>query len=360
MKTVHIQCLVMALIATPLALACESDDEGSSESEGSAGSAGSAGTNATAGTGDEAGTAAEAGTGAAGTGEAGTGAAGMGEAGTAVAGMSGESGMGSEQPPDIVDTAIAAGDFEMLAAALQSADLVDTLRGEGPFTVFAPTDAAFAAFEQENPGVLEGLSKEELAQVLTYHVVAGLAGSQDLVDAGAVATVSGAPVLFDLSDGAVVKGGEGTMANVTTADIEASNGVIHVIDAVILPPSKDLVATAVDAGFETLAELLTSQELVDALQAPGPFTVFAPTDEAFAALSEVPSGDALTSVLLYHVVEGLVGSGNLSEGDVEMLSGESVTIDLSDGVKVDQASVTSANILTKNGIIHVVDAVLVP
>jgi uncharacterized surface protein with fasciclin (FAS1) repeats len=106
---------------------------------------------------------------------------------------------------------------------------------------------------------------------------------------------------------------------------------------------------------------LTSADLVSALQAPGPFTVFAPTDAAFEMLASTPSGDALKNVLLYHVVEGAVGSGNLVAGAVpSLLKDKSLTIDLSNGVKVNDAAVTTANILTKNGIIHVIDKVLVP
>ncbi len=134
---------------------------------------------------------------------------------------------------DIVDTAVAAGQFNMLAAALEAADLVDTLKGEGPFTVFAPTDAAFAALPA---GTVEDLlkpeNKDKLAAVLTYHVIAGKVMSGDLSDGMTAATVNGADVTITTADGVKVDG-----ANVTTADIEATNGVIHVIDAVILPPS---------------------------------------------------------------------------------------------------------------------------
>jgi transforming growth factor-beta-induced protein len=137
--------------------------------------------------------------------------------------------------------------------------------------------------------------------------------------------------------------------------------VIHVIDAVIVPPSDDIVATAVAAGFSSLAGAVTDADLVDDLQAAGPFTVFAPTNDAFAALSAVPSGQALIDVLLYHVVSGAVGSGDLSAGTVPtLLSGESLTVDLTSGVLINNATVTTANILAKNGVIHVVDTVLVP
>jgi len=134
---------------------------------------------------------------------------------------------------DIVDTAVAAGQFETLAAALTAADLVDTLKGEGPFTVFAPTDAAFAALPA---GTVEELlkpeNKDQLVAVLTYHVVAGKVMSTDLSNGMTTATVNGADVAIAVDGGVKVND-----ANVSAADIEASNGVIHVIDAVILPPS---------------------------------------------------------------------------------------------------------------------------
>jgi uncharacterized surface protein with fasciclin (FAS1) repeats len=252
-------------------------------------------------------------------------------------------------PGDIVAVASAADDFDTLAQALGDAGLVETLQGEGPFTVFAPTDAAFAALSALPTG-------DALGDVLTYHVLPGIVGPLDLVDGGVALTVNGAPVLFDLSDGAAING-----AAITTTNVVASNGVIHVIDAVILPPEDDIVAAAVAAGdFTSLAGALTEAGLIETLQGDGPFTVFAPTDEAFAALSAVPTGDALGDVLLYHVVDGAIGSGDLSAGEAEMLSGGSVTVTLDDGVTINDARVTTANILTRNGVIHVIDQVLIP
>jgi uncharacterized surface protein with fasciclin (FAS1) repeats len=132
---------------------------------------------------------------------------------------------------DIVDTAIGAGTFNTLVAAVQAAGLVDTLKGEGPFTVFAPTDDAFAALPE---GTVETLllpeNKDQLVSILTYHVVPGKVMSTDLTDGMMATTVQGGDLMIDLSDGAKVNG-----ANVSAADIETSNGVIHVIDAVILP-----------------------------------------------------------------------------------------------------------------------------
>ncbi len=133
---------------------------------------------------------------------------------------------------DIVDTAVGAGNFTTLAAALTAAGLVETLKGEGPFTVFAPTDAAFAALPA---GTVEDLlkpeNKDKLVAVLTYHVVAGKVMSGDLTEGMKAATVNGAEVTITLDGGAKVNG-----AVISAADIEASNGVIHVIDSVILPP----------------------------------------------------------------------------------------------------------------------------
>jgi uncharacterized surface protein with fasciclin (FAS1) repeats len=132
---------------------------------------------------------------------------------------------------DIVDTAVDAGNFETLVAAVQAADLVETLKGDGPFTVFAPTDEAFAALPE---GTVENLlmpeNKDQLTAVLTYHVVPGKVMSGDLSDGMMAETVNGQQVTIGTEDGVTVDG-----ANVVTADIEASNGVIHVIDGVILP-----------------------------------------------------------------------------------------------------------------------------
>lgn len=134
---------------------------------------------------------------------------------------------------DIVDTAAAAGDFGTLLAAATAAGLVETLKGDGPFTIFAPTDAAFAALPE---GTVEDLlkpeNKETLAGILAYHVVAGKVMSTDLTDDMEAATVNGDTVMINLDNGVMVGG-----ANVTAADIEATNGVIHVIDAVIMPNS---------------------------------------------------------------------------------------------------------------------------
>lgn len=133
---------------------------------------------------------------------------------------------------DIVDTAVGAGSFTTLVAAVQAAGLVDTLKGEGPFTVFAPTDAAFAALPA---GTVEDLlkpeNKDKLTAILTYHVVPGKVMSTDLTEGMKAATVQGAEVTITLEGGPKING-----TTISGPDVEASNGVIHVIDAVIMPP----------------------------------------------------------------------------------------------------------------------------
>ena len=279
-----------------------------------------------------------------------------------------------ESPGTIVDIAVSAGNFETLVAAVSAAGLVETLQGEGPFTVFAPTDEAFAALPE---GTLEALLADpqgQLTQILLYHVVPGKVMSTDLSDGMAAETVQGSPVTFSIKDG-VVKVNDAT---VIAADIEASNGVIHVIDAVILPPSEEaaeeapgnIAEVAAAAGnFETLLAAVEAAGLVDALTSEGPFTVFAPTDEAFAALPEGtlealladPQGQ-LTQILLYHVVPGKVMSTDLSDGmAAETVQGSPVTFSIKDGVvKVNDATVIAADIEASNGVIHVIDAVILP
>ena len=286
-----------------------------------------------------------------------------------------------EEPNTIVDVAVADGRFTTLVTALQAAGLVETLQGDGPFTVFAPTDDAFAALPE---GALDGLlaDEEALTNVLLYHVVSGEFLAADVVglDGQMVETASGESVQIAVMDGNVMVND----ATVIITDIETSNGVIHVVDAVILPPSmsegaeeemmaeeKTIVDVAVEDGrFTTLVGAVEAAGLVDALTSEGPFTVFAPTDEAFAALPEgaldalVADTDALSGVLLYHVVEGEVLAADVLELDgqkVETLLGQFVDITI-DGemVMIDNAQVVITDIPASNGVIHVIDAVLLP
>jgi transforming growth factor-beta-induced protein len=295
-------------------------------------------------------------------GSAGMGASAGMSGGAGMSGAGGNTGSGgsaaSNDPKDIVDTAVAAGSFKQLAGALTKAGLVDALKGAGPFTVFAPNDDAFAAFEKKNPGVLAGLSTDQLTTILKYHVLSGAAvKSTDLKDGQLAKTLAGPVVAVDLSG----KSPKINEATVVKADISAKNGVIHVIDTIILPP-EDIIKVATAAGsFTKLAAALTSAGLVSDLQGDGPFTVFAPTDAAFTALGTAPTGDALKSVLLYHVLKGIAGPLDLKNGGVTtMLSGSPVLFDLSQGAKIGSAKISMTNVVAKNGVIHVIDSVIVP
>ena len=280
----------------------------------------------------------------------------------------------TEMPKDIVDTAIAAGSFNTLVAAVQAAGLEDALRGDGPFTVFAPTDEAFAALPA---GTVESLlaDPEALSQILLYHVVAGKVMAADVSDGLQADTLEGAPVAFSIVDGKPMING----ANIVATDIEASNGVIHVIDAVILPPAdsamnddampKDIVDTAIAAGsFNTLVAAVQAAGLEDALRGDGPFTVFAPTDEAFAALpagtveSLLADPEALSQILLYHVVAGKVMAADVSDGlQADTLEGAPVAFSIVDGKPmINGANIVATDIEASNGVIHVIDAVLIP
>jgi len=269
---------------------------------------------------------------------------------------------------DIVDTAVAAGSFKTLVAAVQAAGLVDTLKGAGPFTVFAPTDAAFAKLPK---GTVESLLKPEnkakLQAILTYHVVAGKVKAADVVKLTGAKTVQGQQVDITVKDGKVTVDG----ANVVKTDIETSNGVIHVIDSVIMPADKDIVDTAVAAGsFKTLVAAVKAAGLVDTLKSKGPFTVFAPTDEAFAKLPEgtvanllkPENKDQLVAILTYHVVSGnVMASDVVKVSSAKTVNGKAVTVKVSDaGVMIDNAKVVATDIETSNGVIHVIDSVILP
>ena len=172
---------------------------------------------------------------------------------------------------DLVDTAVKAGNFSTLASALTEAGLVDDLKGDGPFTVFAPTDEAFAKLGQ---GTLESLlrpeNRDRLIAILTYHVASGELTSAELARQRVIATLNGQRVDVNFDDGGITIDN----ARVVAANVGASNGVIHVIDSVLLPESKNIVETAKGAGkFKTLLAAAKAAGLVDALVGEGPLTV---------------------------------------------------------------------------------------
>jgi transforming growth factor-beta-induced protein len=273
---------------------------------------------------------------------------------------------GCEEEKDIVDIAIEDGRFTTLVTALQAADLVDTLKGEGPFTVFAPTDDAF---DKLPAGTVEGLLDDipTLENILLYHVVPGKVMADDVAELSSANTASGEALTISVMDDKVMIND----AKVIITDIEASNGVIHAVDTVILPPAemKDIVDIAVEDGrFTTLVAALQAADLVDTLKGEGPFTVFAPTDDAFdklpagtveGLLDDIPT---LTNILLYHVVPGKVMAADVVElSSANTASGEAVTISVIDGeVMINDAKVIITDIEASNGVIHVIDSVLIP
>lgn len=280
------------------------------------------------------------------------------------------------QEQDIVAIAAGSEDFTILTAALETAGLTEALQGEGPFTVFAPTDAAFEnLLSALSISAEDLLAQPKLADVLLYHVVAGEVMSGDLQNGMTAETLGGQMITVDLSEGVKIN-----TSAVITADIKASNGVIHVIDTVLIPetfqlasataPLPSIVDIAVsNPDFSILVAALAKAELVEALQAEGPFTVFAPTNAAFEALlgelgitaEELLGQPQLADVLLYHVVSGAVLSTDLQNGmTAETLGGQSITVDLTDGVKINKSAVEIADIQASNGVIHVIDSVLIP
>ena len=284
----------------------------------------------------------------------------------------------------------------------EGTDLIGTLSGNGPFTVFAPTNEAFV----ELLGNLEGYDsledfesdaeKELLASILTYHVVGTKALSTDLSDGQQIGTVQGEDVGISLEGGVFVQDATEEDAQVVQADVEASNGVVHVIDKVLIPQAvlDALNGETPEEESKTLTEIVVETETLSVLEAAvikaglaetlsgeGPFTVFAPSDEAFVALLGVLGNDynslddfdeeveidLLRDILLYHVIPAEVKSTDLSEGFVDTAfegnslhigaSGDTFTI--GDATDID-ANLTAVDIMASNGVAHTIDKVLLP
>jgi uncharacterized surface protein with fasciclin (FAS1) repeats len=271
----------------------------------------------------------------------------------------------------VVDVVVNSDDHTLLEAAVIEADLAGALSGDGPFTVFAPTDDAITALVTELGITADDLlALENLAEILTYHVVGATALSTDLMDGDTFTTLNGADITVSIMDGTVMINN----ATVTVADITADNGVVHVIDAVLMPPAPEtttVVDIIVNSEDHTLLEAAVGAAgLVDALSGEGPFTVFAPTDDAITALvtelgitaDDLLALEGLADILTYHVVGATALSTDLMDGDTfTTLNGADITISIMDGtVMVNNATVTVADITTDNGVVHVIDAVLLP
>ncbi len=335
---------------------------------------------------------------------------------------------------DIPTVAQGTGIHTSLVAAVVQAELLTTLQGDGPFTVFAPTDDAFAAAGIDLAALDNEEGKATLTDILLYHVVSGAVPSSAVTDGMSAAAVNGDDLSFAVGEGVMVND-----ANVVLADVPASNGVIHVIDKVLIPPADvteedgdicyNVVTHTVAAGasfaecmayayyedyemngqtftgcynlvthtftmvsqaeceaymwtpavdiamtasattiHNTLVAALTQAELVATLQGDGPFTVFAPTDDAFAAagidlaaLDNEEGKATLTDILLYHVVSGAVPSSAVTDGmSAAAVNGDDLSFAVGEGVMVNDANVVLADVPASNGVIHVIDKVLMP
>ncbi len=275
---------------------------------------------------------------------------------------------------DIVDVAAKAGSFNTLLAAAKAAGLVDALKGDGPLTVFAPTDAAFAKLPE---GTVEALlqpeNRHKLRNILLYHVVPGKVMAADVVKLDAAKTVFGQSVSINADDKGVHIDG----ARVVKTDIGADNGVIHVIDSVILP--KNIAEVAEAAGqFKTLLAAVEAAGLTETISS-AELTVFAPTDKAFAKLPEgtvktllkKENLDKLRAILTYHVAPGTVKAADVvKQSEIATANGQHLSVEvktkkMKNGKKktivmIDNAKVVMTDIPALNGVIHVIDAVVLP
>ncbi len=280
-------------------------------------------------------------------------------------------------PGTVVQVAQADPQFSTLVEAVVAADLVTTLSGPGPFTVFAPTNDAFAALLAEL-GITKAqllADKALLTSVLTYHVLPARVARAQVPAGKAIATVQGGVFKVDVvATALVVTDGRNRQATITATDVPASNGVIHVIDKVLLPADKTIVQTAQALpGFSILVQAVGAANLATALSAPGPLTVFAPTDAAFAELlvelgvtqQQLLADTALlTKVLTYHVVPGRVLKAEVPvatpiptlQGDTFSVSNALVITDQ----RARSAGIVATDVLASNGVIHVIDKVILP
>lgn len=278
----------------------------------------------------------------------------------------------------VMEMARANPDFSLLVQALDAAGLAGTLGGAGPFTVFAPTNAAFNALLQELGLTSQALLADRplLTQVLTYHVLSPqLVRKADIRPGRAVTPLQGTFFKIDVAgDSATIVDGRNRSSRIVATDVAATNGVIHVVDRVLLPPNRTVVQTAQALPqFSLLVEAVVAADLAGILSQPGPFTVFAPTNEAFVALlqelgttKEALFADTtlLRQVLTYHVIAGVVLKADVPVGPpVATLQSQTFTVDATLGVtdqRARRAKLTATDVLASNGVIHVLDRVILP
>lgn len=269
--------------------------------------------------------------------------------------------------PSLVEVAEQAGNFTTLIELAETAGLTTTLQFKGPYTAFAPTDAAFEELGQQvDLGAITS-NTDLLALILTYHVLFGEVLSTDLEAQQTVASATQEPLYITAGEGGVTVNGN---ADVTTADItDATNGVIHVVDSVLLPNPTVPVTGIVSKNYNLMTLLSLVAERPDILNTladeSGEFTIFAPTNEAFeAALAANPglTDEQITEILTYHVLAAEVLSTDLSDGQTATtLQGEDITVTIDgDTVQINNANVVTADLQGNNGVVHVIDSVILP
>jgi uncharacterized surface protein with fasciclin (FAS1) repeats len=283
---------------------------------------------------------------------------------------------------DIVSLAKSNANLSVLAEAIDAAGLETTLRAAGPFTVFAPTNQAFLDLLAElNLSKAQLLAnKELLTSVLTYHVLGAKVVAKDVPLGQPITTLQKGFFKAEASGSSLkITDGRNRVSNVTTADVTAQNGVVHIVDKVLLPADKNVVQTAIALStaaqpeFSILVEAVVAADLVNTLSGTGPFTVFAPTNAAFAALlTELGITKAalladkalLTKVLTYHVVPKLVLKAQVPVGSaITTVQGESFTVNAALAItdqRARSAKITGTDVLASNGVIHVIDKVILP
>lgn len=274
---------------------------------------------------------------------------------------------GSSSGLTILETAKQVGGFELLLSSVRSTGLAQPLQSDGPLTVFAPVNQAFLDLGRQTLDAL-GNDPQQLASILTYHVVAGEFDAATLQGLDFLTTLNGQRLDLEFDGTDLFVDG----VAVALADVGASNGVIHVIGSVLLPVQDTIPEVADSVGiFNTLLAAVDAADLENALQRPGPYTVFAPTDEAFGAIDpavlnsllQPENQDALFNILAYHLVPnaGVYADQAVLAGSATTAQGQSVTItDQGGTVFIDDAEVILPDVEASNGVIHVINAVLMP
>ncbi|MBO9651440.1 MAG: fasciclin domain-containing protein [Variovorax sp.] len=279
--------------------------------------------------------------------------------------------------PNIAQVVAFRSDLSLLSEAIDKADLTSTLSAGGPFTLFAPNDAAFAALLGELGTTKDALLSDKalLSAVLKYHVLNAAVRKADIPSGKAIEPLGGGFFKIETQGASArITDGRNRVTNIIATDITAQNGVVHVIDRVLLPANKDIVQTAQGVpSLSILVEAVVAADLVATLQGPGPFTVFAPSNDAFVALlSELGiTKDALladkallTKVLTYHVLPKRVLKAEIPlNSPIATVQGQSITINSNLQI-IDQrgrtSGISATDIFNTNGVVHLIDKVLLP